>query len=106
VLSAREQGGGGGRAAEDEASVNDGWGFVGDKASGNDDGGHEGDEFDGDYLEKMLRVIGLEVILKSAKGLNNLERVKKERRRVCMVLTKVVWHTWRCYVFCLCSSEG
>jgi hypothetical protein len=48
-----------------------------DKVGANDHGGRGEDEEGGDYLEKMLQVIGPIVILKSMKGLEYLERVEK-----------------------------
>jgi hypothetical protein len=50
------------------------------------------DEDDDDDLEDMLRSLRPEILLKSPKGLKNLERVKKHRRRLCMVLKRVVRH--------------
>ena len=50
---------------------------MGDEDGLNEGGRHEGDEGSGDYLEEVLRAMGLKVILKSAKCLENLERVKK-----------------------------
>ena len=51
---------------------------------GNDEGGANnngracvGDEDDFDDLEDMIRAFGPEILLKSPKGLENLERVKK-----------------------------
>jgi hypothetical protein len=51
---------------------------------GNDEGGANndgrarvGDEDDFDDLEEMIQAIGPEILLKSPKGLENLERVKK-----------------------------
>ena len=78
LFSAHEQFGvgAGGRFAKDGAGGNDCRGRLGDKVGGNNDGGgREGDEVDGDYLEKMLGAIELEVILKSTRGLEKLERV-------------------------------
>jgi hypothetical protein len=48
-----------------------------------------GDEDDGDNLEKMLRAIELEILLKSKKGLDNLDMCKKHRR-LSMLLKRVV----------------
>ena len=56
----------------------------------NDGGACVGDEDDDDDLEDMLRSIGPKILLKSSKGLENLERVKKHQRRLCMVLKRVV----------------
>jgi hypothetical protein len=55
-----------------------GWDGI-DNASGNDGGGRVGDKGDVDYLEEMLQALGPEIILKSTKGLEILERVKKHR---------------------------
>lgn len=66
--------------AEYDAEIDreeEGSGGHNDEAGGNDGGGRVGDEDDGDYLEEMLRAIGPEILLKSPKGLENLERVKK-----------------------------
>ena len=73
----------------------DGHGWDGNDEGGanNDGGGRVRDEVDDDYLGEMLQAIGPEILLKSAKGLENLERVKKHRWRVCMVLKRVVRHT-------------
>ena len=76
------------------------------KGGANNDGGTRvGDEDDDDDLEDMLRSIGPEILLKSLKGLENLERVKKHQRRLCMVLKRVVRHTGHCYIFCLSYSS-
>ena len=63
-----------------EGGVGDagGWdGNHGEVGADNDGGAREGDEDDYDNLEEMLRHIGPEIIQRSAKGLENLERVKK-----------------------------
>ena len=56
---------------------------------GNDEGGTNndgrarvGDKDDFDDLEHMIRVLGLEILLKSLKGLENFERVKKTSKKV------------------------
>jgi hypothetical protein len=46
-------------------------------AANNDGGGRVGDEDDFDDLEEMIWAIGLEILLKSPKGLENYEMVKK-----------------------------
>ena len=58
------------------------------------DSGRVGDKYDdGDYLEEMLRSIGPEVILKSVKCLENLERLKIIARRIFKVLKRVIQHS-------------
>ena len=63
----------------------------------NDEGGASNDGGarvrDEDDLEDMIRALGSEILLKSLKGLKNLERVKKHRR---------IGH---CYVLCLSYSS-
>jgi hypothetical protein len=54
-----------------------GWDGNDEGGANNVGGGRVGDEDDGDCLEKMVRAIGPEILLKNAKGLENLERVKK-----------------------------
>jgi len=56
---------------------------------GTDGGAHEGDEDDFDNLEDIIRAIGLEILLQN-KGVENVERVKKHRWRLCTVLRRVV----------------
>ena len=68
----------------------------------NDGGARVGDE---DDLEEMIRALGPEILLKSPKGLENFKRVKKHRRRLCMVLKRVVRHIRHCYVLCLSYSS-
>ena len=60
-----EQGGDGGWDGNNKGGAN------------NDGGGCVGDEVDYDNLEEMIRVIGPKILLKSPKGLEKLERVKK-----------------------------
>ena len=72
-----------------------------DEGDANNDGrACIGDEDDFDDLEDMIRALGPEILLKSPKGLENFERVKKISRRLCMVLKRVVRHTGHCYVLC------
>ena len=79
-----------------------GWDGNDEGGANNDGGARVGDE---DDLEDMIRALGPEILLKSPKGLENLEKVKKHRRRLCMVLKRVVQHIGHCYVLCLsCSS--
>ena len=61
----KQAGDAGGWDGNDESGVN------------NDDGACVGDEDDYDDLEEMIRVIGPKILLKSPKGLENLEMVKK-----------------------------
>jgi hypothetical protein len=70
-----------------------GWDGNDEGGANNDGGARVGVKDDYDNLEKMIRVIGPEILLKIPKGLENLERVKKHRRRPCMVLKRVVQHT-------------
>jgi hypothetical protein len=58
----------------------------GDDAGGADNDGEArvGDADDGDNLEEMLRVIALEILLKSKKGLENLDRTKKSIKEDCV----------------------
>jgi hypothetical protein len=49
-----------------------------DAGGGDNDGEvREGDEDDGDNLDEMLRAFGPEILLKSKKGIENLDRVTK-----------------------------
>jgi hypothetical protein len=58
-------------------------GWDGNSEAGANDGGERiGYEDDGDYLEEMLRAIG-------SKGLENFEKLKKNRMRVWMLLKRV-----------------
>ena len=52
-----------------------GWDGNDEGATNNDGGARVGDEDDFDDLEDMIRTLGLEILLKSPKGLENLERV-------------------------------
>ena len=51
-----------------------GWDDNDEGGANNDGGARVGDE---DDLEDMIRTLGPEILLKSPKGLKNLERVKK-----------------------------
>ena len=51
-----------------------GWDGNDEGGANNDGGAHVGDE---DDSEDMIRALGPEILLKSTKGLENLERVKK-----------------------------
>ena len=82
-----------------------GWDGNDEGGANNDGGGRVGDEDDDDYLERMLRSIGPEILLKSPKGIENFEMVKKHRRRLCVVLKRVVRHTGHCYILCLSYSS-
>ena len=66
------------------------WDGNNESGANNDGGARVGDE---DDLEDMIRALRPEILLKSPKGLENLEREKKHRRRPCMILTRVVRHT-------------
>ena len=59
------------------------------------------DEEDGDYLEEMLRVTGSVVILKSAKGLENLERVEKTAKESLYGVKKGCLTHWTVLCFVL-----
>jgi hypothetical protein len=63
----------------DSEKGGDAGGWDGDDEGGanNDGGGRVRDEDDGNCLEEMLQAIGPEILLKSAKGLKKLDRVKK-----------------------------
>jgi hypothetical protein len=54
-----------------------GWDGKDEGGANNDGGAHVGDEDDFDDLEEMIQAIGSEILLKSPKGLENLERVQK-----------------------------
>ena len=54
-----------------------GWDGNDEGGANNDGGAHVGDEDDDDNLEDMLRSFGPEILLKSPKGLKNLEKVTK-----------------------------
>ena len=54
-----------------------GWDGNDEGGANNDGGGHVRDEDDGDCLEEMLWAIGLEILLNSPKGLENLEKGDK-----------------------------
>ena len=64
-----------------------GWHGNDEGGANNDGGARVGNE---DDLEDMIRVLGPEILLKSPKGLENFKRVKKHRRRLCMVLKRVI----------------
>ena len=70
-----------------------------DEAS--DGGGRVGDEDDDDYLEEMLGAIGPEIILKSAKGVENLERVKIESKEILYAVKKGCPTHWTALHFVL-----
>ena len=76
---------------------------------GNDEGGANNDGGacveDEDDLKDMIRALGPEILLKSPKDLENLERVKNHRRRLCMVLKRAVRHIGHCYFLCLSYSS-
>jgi hypothetical protein len=73
-IGGREQGGGADHGGPS--------GWDGNSEAGANNGGERvGDEDHDDYLEEMIQAIGAEVILKSVKGLGNLERVKRKHRR-------------------------
>ena len=82
-----------------------GWDGNDEGGANNDGGARVGDEDDFDDLEEMIRALRPEILLNSLKGLENLERVKKHRRRLCMVLKRVVRHIGHCYVLCLSYSS-
>ena len=54
-----------------------GWDGNDEGGANNDGGSRVGDENDHDDLEEMIRALGPEILLKSLKGLENLERVTK-----------------------------
>ena len=70
-----------------------GWDGNDEGGANNDGGARVGDEDDFDDFEDMIRALGPEILLKSLKDLENLERVKKHRKRLCLVFTRVVRHT-------------
>ena len=79
-----------------------GWDGNDEGGANNDGGACVGDE---DDLEDMIRALGLDILLKSPKGLENFERVKKHQRRLCMVLKRVIRYTGHCYILCLSYSS-
>ena len=58
-----------------------GWDGNDEDGANNDGGARVGDGDDFDDLEEMIRVLGPEILLKSPKGLENLERVKKASKK-------------------------
>jgi hypothetical protein len=64
------------------------WDGNNEGGANNDGGARVEDEDDGDCLEEMLRAIGPEILLKSAKGLENLERLKKASKESLYVVEK------------------
>ena len=58
-----------------------GWNGNDEGDANNDHGARVGDE---DDLEDMIRALGPEILLKSPKGLENLERVKKNIEGDCV----------------------
>jgi hypothetical protein len=56
-------------------------------------------------LEKMLRAIRPEILLKSKKGLENLDRVKKASKETVYGVEKGYRHTGHCYALCLSYSS-
>ena len=58
-----------------------GWDGNAEGGANNDDGARAGDKNDDDDLEDKLRSIGPEILLKSLKGLENLERAKKASKK-------------------------
>ena len=68
---------------------------------GGNDSGCVKDEADGDYLEKMLWNIGPEVLLKSMKGHQNLEMVKRIARETLYGIEKVYSTCWMVLRFVL-----
>jgi hypothetical protein len=75
---------------------------------GNDEGGSNnngeacvGDEDDYDDLEEMLQAIGPEILLKSPKSLENLERVKKASKETVYGVEKICPRHWTVLRFVL-----
>ena len=60
---------------------------------------------DEDDLEDMIRALGPEILLKSPKGLKNLERMTKASKEMCMVLKRAIRHIGYCYILCLSYSS-
>jgi len=65
-----------------------GWDGNDEGGANNDGGARVGDEDDFDDLEDMIRALGPEILLKSPKGLENLERVKKTSNETVYVVDK------------------
>jgi hypothetical protein len=79
-----------------------------DEQGGDDGGGADNDgqarvgvEDDGDNLEEMLRAIGPEILLKSQKGLENLDRVKKASKETMYGVEKGCPTHWTLLCFVL-----
>ena len=69
-----------------------------DEGGANNDGGARvGDE---DELEDMIRALGLEILLKSPKGLENWARVKKASKETVYGVEKGLSHTLDIAMFC------
>ena len=79
-----------------------GWDGNDEGGANNDGGARIGDE---DDLEDIIRALRPEILLKSPKGLENFKRMKKHRRRLCMVLKRDVRHIGHRYVLCLSYSS-
>ena len=76
---------------------------------GNDEGGANNDGGarveDEDDFEDMIRALGPEILLKSLKGLENLERVTKASKETVYGVKKGCPKHWTFYVFCLSYSS-
>jgi hypothetical protein len=73
-----------------------------DKGGANNDGGAcVGDEDDFDDLEDMIRALGPEILLKSSKGLENFERVKKASKETVYGVEKSCPTHWTLLCFVL-----
>ena len=67
----------------------------------NDGGARVGDEDDFDDLEEMIRVLGPEILLKSPKGLENLERMTKASKEIVYDVEKGCLTHWTLLCFVL-----
>jgi len=78
-----------------------GWDGNDEGGANNDDGARVRDEDDFDDLEDMIRALGPEILLKSPKGLKNLERVKKASKETVYGVDKGCPTHWTLLCFVL-----
>ena len=64
-------------------------------------GARVGDEDDFDDVEEMIQVLGPEILLKSLKGLENLERVTKASKQTVYGVEKGCLTHWTLLHLCL-----
>ena len=77
-----------------------GWDGNDEGGDNNDGGARVGDEDDFDDLEKIIRVLGPEILLKSPKGLENLKRVTKASKETVYGVKRGLSDTLDIATFC------